>query len=77
MLDFDKPGFNVELVRRLRERDAINGLSYQPEEMKLLLEELCSAVGVKVLLHTRVAAAYCEGRSLSTIVTESKSGRQT
>lgn len=81
LLDFDKPGFNVELVRCLRERDAINGsgmngLSYQPEEMKLLLEELCSAAGVKVQLHTRVTAAYREGRSLSTIVTESKSGRQ-
>jgi FAD dependent oxidoreductase len=81
LLDFDKPGFNVELVRRLRERDAINGggmngLSYQPEEMKLLLEELCSAAGVKVQLHTRVAAACRDGRMLSTIVTESKSGRQ-
>lgn len=81
LLDFDKPGFNQELVRRLRERDAINGggmngLSYQPEEMKLLLEELCSGAGVKVQLHTRVTAAYREGRLLSTIVTESKSGRQ-
>ncbi|HEY1066648.1 MAG TPA: FAD-dependent oxidoreductase [Pirellulales bacterium] len=81
LLDFDKPGFNVELVRRLRERDAVNGegmngLCYQPEEMKLLLEELCSLAGVKVQLHTRVAAAYRERRSLSTIVTESKSGRQ-
>lgn len=81
LLDFDKPGFNAELVRRLRERDAItgdgmNGLAYQPEEMKLLLEELCSAAGVKVQLHTRVAAAYRQGRSLSTVVTESKSGRQ-
>ena len=81
LLDFDKPGFNQELVGRLRERDAINGdgmngLSYQPEEMKLLLEELCSKAGVKVQLHTRVSAAYREGRSLRTIVTESKSGRQ-
>ncbi len=81
LLDFDKPGFNQELVRRLRERDAIcgegmNGLSYQPEEMKLLLEELCAAAGVNVQLHTRVAAAHREGRTLRTIVTESKSGRQ-
>jgi hypothetical protein len=44
--------------------------------MKLLLEELCSGAGVKVQLHTRVTAAYREGRLLSTIVTESKSGRQ-
>jgi FAD dependent oxidoreductase len=81
LLDFDKPGFNVELVRRLRERDAINGegmngLSYQPEEMKLVLEELCTKAGVKVQLHTRVVAAHREGRALRTIVTESKSGRQ-
>jgi len=81
LLDFDKPGFNQELVKRLRQRDAVNGegmngLAYQPEEMKLLLEELCVAAGVKVQLHTRVAAAHREGRVLSTIVTESKSGRQ-
>lgn len=81
LLDFDKPGFNAELVRRLREREAIhgegmNGISYQPEEMKVLLEELCTLAGVKVQLHTRVAAAYKEGRRLTTIITESKSGRQ-
>jgi hypothetical protein len=81
LLDFDKPGFNQELVHRLRERDAIhgegmNGLSYQPEEMKLLLEELCGSSGVKIQLHTRVSAAYRDGRSLKTVVTESKSGRQ-
>ena len=81
LLDFNKPGFNQELVRRLRERDAIppvgqDGLCYHPEEMKVLLEELCAAAGVKVQLHTRVAAAYREGRALTTIITESKSGRQ-
>jgi hypothetical protein len=72
LLDFDKPGFNQELVRRLRERDAINGegmngLSYQPEEMKVLLEELCANAGVKVQLHTRIAAAQRDGRVLRTI----------
>jgi hypothetical protein len=81
LLDFNKPGFNQELVRRLRERGAIppvgqDGLSYHPEEMKVLLEELCAVAGVKVQLHTRVSAAYREGRTLSTIITESKSGRQ-
>ena len=81
LLDFNKPGFNQELLRRLRERDAIpakgeDGLCYHPEEMKVLLEELCMAAGVKVQLHTRVAAAYRNGRTLETIMTESKSGRQ-
>ena len=44
--------------------------------MKLLLEELCVEAGVKFQFHTRVAAAYRDGRRLTTIVTESKSGRQ-
>ncbi len=81
LLDFDKPGLNIELVRKLRERDAINGsgmngLSYQPEEMKLLLEELCITAGVKIQLHTRIAGALHDGGRLSTVITESKSGRQ-
>ena len=92
LIDFDKPGFNQELVRKLRERDAIcgevkytpnkaiaapvQGLGYHPEEMKLLLEELAVLAGVKVQYHTRVVAAHREGRRLTTIITESKSGRQ-
>lgn len=81
LLDFDKPGFNQELVRLLRQKDAIqgdgiNGVSYHPEEMKLLLEELCWRAGVKIQLHTRVTAAHREGRLLRTVLTESKSGRQ-
>jgi len=81
LLDFNKPGFNQELVSALRERDAIrgdgpNGISYEPEEMKLILEELCQTAGVQVQIHTRVAAAYRQGNRLRTIITESKSGRE-
>ncbi len=81
LIDFDKPGFTRELVRKLRERDAHRGkgqtgLTYEPEEMKVLLEELCKAAGIKIQLHTRVAAAYRDGGRLRTIVTESKAGRQ-
>jgi hypothetical protein len=81
LLDFNKPGFNQELLRGLRERGAIppvgeDGLCYHPEEMKVLLEELCVVAGVKVQLHTRVSAGYRDGRALTTIITESKSGRQ-
>ncbi len=81
LLDFDKPGFNQELLKRLDERDMRRGTSlksicYEPEGMKLLLEEMFVEAGVKFQLHTRVAAAYREGRRLTTIVTESKSGRQ-
>jgi len=81
LLDFDKPGFARELTRRLDERGARRGTSaksicYEPEGMKLLLEEMCVEAGVKFQFHTRAAAAYKEGRRLSTLITESKSGRQ-
>jgi hypothetical protein len=81
LLDFDKPGFNQELLKRLDERDMRRGTSlksicYEPEGMKLLLEEMFVESGVKFQLHTRVSAAYREGNRLATIVTESKSGRQ-
>ncbi|MBL9179684.1 MAG: FAD-dependent oxidoreductase [Verrucomicrobiaceae bacterium] len=81
LLDFNKPGFNQELLKRLDERDMRRGTSkssvtYEPEGMKLLLEEMFVEAGVKFQLHTRVSAAYREGKRLTTIVTESKSGRQ-
>lgn len=81
LLDFDKPGFAKELTQRLDERNARRGTSaksicYEPEGMKLLLEDMCVEAGVKFQFHTRVAAAYREGRRLTTIITESKSGRQ-
>lgn len=81
LLDFDKPGFNQELLKRLDGRGMRRGSSrqsvcYEPEGMKLLLEEMFVEAGVTFQLHTRVAAAYKEGPRLTTIVTESKSGRQ-
>lgn len=81
LIDFDKPGLNRELVSKLEERGLRRGTSaknmtYEPEGMKLLLEEMLVEAGVKFQLHTRVAAAYRDGQRLSTIVTESKSGRQ-
>jgi len=81
LLDFDKPGFNQELLKRLDDRDMRRGTSkssicYEPEGMKLLLEEMFVEAGIKFQFHTRVAAAYKEGQRLTTIVTESKSGRQ-
>ena len=81
-LDFNKPGFAQELREKLDARDArANSTStsrfcYDPEALKLLLEELCVEAGVKFQYHTRVASAYREGRKLTTIVTESKAGRQ-
>ena len=81
-LDFNKPGFAKELRDKLDARDArANSTSasrfcYDPEALKLLLEELCMEAGVKFQYHTKVCAAFKEGNKLTTIVTESKSGRQ-
>ena len=81
IFDFDKPGLTREIIGILDQRDARRSqhpsrFVYEPEEMKILLEELCAAAGVKTQLFTRVTAAYSENKRLRTIVTESKSGRQ-
>jgi hypothetical protein len=52
-------------------------VAYDVEQMKLLLEEMVGAVGVKVQYHTRVVAAVRDKNNrLSLVITESKSGRQ-
>ena len=81
IFDFDKQGLAREITRRLDARGARHGshpsmFVYEPEEMKILLEELCAEAGVRVRLQTGVCAAYREGSRLATIVTESKSGRE-
>lgn len=81
IFDFDKPGFTREITRLLDERGARRGgdpgrFVYEPDEMKLLLEDLCTEAGVKFRLQTRVVAAYREGRQLTTVITESRSGRE-
>lgn len=81
IFDFDKPGLTREIRAKLDERGARRGTSakvfvYEPDEMKLLLEDLCTEAGVKFRLQTRVVAAYREGQRLTTIVTESASGRE-
>ncbi|MBI5394216.1 MAG: FAD-dependent oxidoreductase [Verrucomicrobia bacterium] len=51
--------------------------AYDPEVMKLVLEEMCAGAGVEVQLHTRVCAAVRDAdQRLTHVVTESKSGRE-
>ena len=81
-LDFDKPGFAKELRDSLDKRDArantksAGSFCYDPEALKMLLEELCVEAGVKFQYHTKVSAAHLDGRRLTTVITESKSGPQ-
>lgn len=82
LFEMDKRGFTNEINRELLLRGARRGLkaaryTYEIEEMKLLLEEMCLASGVDFLLHTRVTKAYRdENKRVRSVVTESKSGRQ-
>ncbi len=81
IFDFDKPGLTDEIKKRLerlhaKRNKASDKFVYAPEPMKLLLENLCMETGVEFLLHTRVTAAYLENQRVTTIVTESKSGRE-
>lgn len=51
---------------------------YDPESMKLACEEMCAEAGVRVTLFCPIVAAYrdASGRTVETVVTESKSGRR-
>ncbi|QIF04961.1 FAD-dependent oxidoreductase [Roseimicrobium sp. ORNL1] len=82
VLDAKNSGFNQEIIDKLKERSSYNpngtkAYFYDPEEMKRLLEELCVQSGVKVQLFSRIVAAYKDSANrLTTVVTESQSGRQ-
>ena len=76
----NKGGIMRELLEVLESRGGRTSpskrLTYSPEIMKWVLEELCVAAGVNIQLFTRVVGAVCDKGRLTTVVTESKSGRQ-
>ncbi|MDR2919259.1 MAG: FAD-dependent oxidoreductase [Tannerella sp.] len=81
IFDFDKPGFNKELIAALDARNARRGTNpkdfvYEPDQMKYVLEEKCAEANVDVLYFTQIVAAYKEGKNISAIITESKAGRK-
>ena len=51
-------------------------VSFDPEVLKLVALEMLSEAGVQIMLHTTFAHAYTQGRNVSVIVVEDKSGRQ-
>ncbi len=76
-----KPGIMAELLAELDRRSTGHSIGgswvYDPEAMKLLLEDLLLEAGVRIRLHTRVVAAANDGdKRLKVVVTESKSGRE-
>ncbi|MEX0321522.1 MAG: FAD-dependent oxidoreductase [Puniceicoccaceae bacterium] len=79
----NKVGIIREIYSELENRHAgfpnrggNKAFAYDPEAMKLLLEELCAGAGVDLRLHTNVRAARVEKGQVTHAITESKSGRE-
>ena len=74
----NKTGLLPEIFQALHRHGgrAPNRNGYDPEVMKLVLDELCGAAGITTQLHTRVcAASRTAANRLTHVITESKSGR--
>jgi FAD-dependent oxidoreductase family protein len=81
MFEMDQPGIPREITQQLERRSARigsnpNRYTYDIEEMKILLEEMCEEAGVEFQLHTRVTGVTMQDEAVSAVLTESKSGRQ-
>jgi hypothetical protein len=77
-----KTGIMREILQAMADRGSAvakktGGAVYDPELMKVVLEEMCVAAGVKIHLHTQLVGAVADqSNRLVAVVTESKSGRQ-
>jgi hypothetical protein len=77
-----KTGIMQEILRAMIERGSdiakkTRGEIYDPELMKVVLEEKCVEAGVRIQLHTQLVGAVTDPRNrLVAVITESKSGRQ-
>lgn len=83
ILDYkNKTGLLKEIADNLMDLGAIpsiptsSSLPFDPEQMKMLLEEYCLDLKINVRLHTRVVGINKEKNRLTHIITESGSGRE-
>lgn len=80
-----KAGLLAEIQARLQQMEAIlvphtskvrARFMYDPESMKVLLDEMCVAAGVEVRLHSRMVDVVRNGDTIEAVITESFSGRE-
>lgn len=77
-----KTGIMQEILQAMVARGSdvakkTKGEIYDPELMKVVLEEMCVTAGMKIQLHTQLVGAVTDKRNrLVAVITESKSGRQ-
>ena len=87
IIDFGRGGLTKEIIARLdalgaryprRRTMSDERFIFDVEPMKLVLEEMCVEAGVQFHYHTLVVAAETTdaGRTISRVITESKSGRR-
>ena len=81
VFDFKKDGICAEIVSRLDRRNARHGgnnrdFVYEPEAMKLVLEEIALESKVDVHYFTRCCGARTKDGKMAAIITDSKSGIQ-
>ena len=79
IFDNNKEGLNTELREKLMERKAWGGLwnlSFDPNEMTLLLNTLAIEAGVDVLLYPSACEPYMEDGNVRGVFIQNKSGRQ-
>ncbi|NED97923.1 FAD-dependent oxidoreductase [Phytoactinopolyspora alkaliphila] len=82
IIEADKPGILSELTETLDSWGARAGgdelnFGYDVEAMKYVLDEISHAAGIQTQLHTRVVSAARDAANrMTTVITESKSGRQ-
>lgn len=78
----NKTGIMREILAAMMDRGGgvakkSSGTVYDPELMKLVLEEMCVKAGVKIQLHTFLVGAVTDDKNrVVAALTESKSGRQ-
>ncbi|MDD3587093.1 MAG: FAD-dependent oxidoreductase [Thermoguttaceae bacterium] len=78
----NKGGIMAEIAATMERRDGaarrkdVGTITYDPEEMKFVLEEMCAKAGVDFQYFSPVVGAVKEGRRLRSVITESPSGRE-
>jgi len=79
LFDNDKPGLNAELRGHLQGKNAWGGLrnlSFDQNEMTLLLNRYALNLKIDVLLYTMACEPYMEGNIVKGVFVQNKSGRQ-
>jgi hypothetical protein len=63
------------VLKRNKKSDPSVGFTFNPEELKIELDEMVMENGITPMLHTAFCAPFIEGGQLTAVIVENKSGR--